>query len=146
MAKEFLRDDLGEGFFLYYREVMNMLDGCYPVNMMLYRIDENGEEVFVKEITDRDGKFLDFPGFVHGRWEDYAVYALEPHVRFLARVGEYKDGVACFRWMFQPDGFYYMDDDGFGADDDEEIWLYALMDENGDFITPFSDYVPDRPS
>ena len=37
----------------------------------------------------------------------------------------------------QPDGRYWMDEDGFGMEDDEEIWLCADIDEEGRFITPF---------
>ena len=44
-------------------------------------------------------------------------------------------------WEFfrevQPDGMYYMDDDGFGMENDIEIQLMSYMDRHGRFICPF---------
>ncbi len=130
----FLHDDLGGGFSLNYREAKNGRGGYHPVNMQLYR---DGD--FVRELTDRFGQFLDFPGIIHGAWEEDLTGALQPQVDFVAHVSRFQDGLARFSWMVQPDGFYYADEDSFGAEDDREVWLYALLDETGRFITPFSD-------
>ncbi|MCH5251493.1 MAG: hypothetical protein J1F22_00845 [Lachnospiraceae bacterium] len=40
-------------------------------------------------------------------------------------------------WMIQPDGRYYADDDGFGAENQSEIQLYAFLDDEGRFEGPF---------
>ena len=40
--------------------------------------------------------------------------------------------------MYQPDGRYFEDDDGFGAEKCEEIILYAYLNEKGRVVTPFS--------
>ena len=40
-------------------------------------------------------------------------------------------------WTIQPDGRYYADDDGFGAENQSEIQLYAFMDDEGRFEGPF---------
>ncbi len=127
---DFLHMDLGGGFSLDYREVSNGRGGRHPVNMQLY-----WDGVFVRELTDRLGLFLDFPGVSHGAWEEDLTGALH----FVAHVSRFQNGLARFSWMVQPDGFYYADEDGFGAEDDKEIWLYALLDETGSFVTPFSD-------
>ena len=41
---------------------------------------------------------------------------------------------------YQPDGFYWADEDGFGAENDSEIVLYADLDAKGVFKGPFRIY------
>ncbi len=36
-------------------------------------------------------------------------------------IREFKNGVAEVAWQLNPDGYYYMDEDGFGMTDDQEI-------------------------
>ena len=52
-------------------------------------------------------------------------------------VGSFKDGVANVSWQINPDGQYYMDDDGFGMTDDEEISLCGKIDRNGRAVGKF---------
>ena len=145
--KDFSRTDLGHGFFLYYRDTENGRGGYHPVSMKLFRTTaEHGENTLVKEITDPFGRFLSFPGVIHGPWDQKLAGPLQSQVNFVAGIGSFRDGLASFRWMVQPDGFYYTDEDGFGAEDDEELWLYALINETGSFVTPFSDSPPSFPS
>jgi hypothetical protein len=40
-------------------------------------------------------------------------------------------------WTVRPDGRYWMDSWGFGAEDYEWVELYAYIDENGQFTAPF---------
>ncbi len=62
-----------------------------------------------------------------------------PATRFVIYVSKFVDGVCRFSWLVQPDGRYWMDEDGFGMEPDDEVWLYALINEEGQFITPFFD-------
>lgn len=39
-------------------------------------------------------------------------------------------------WTVQPDGRHWMDDDGFGDEDQPAIALYTFIDEAGRFTTP----------
>lgn len=36
-------------------------------------------------------------------------------------------------WLMQPDGMYWMDDDGFGIEDDSSIEMYGIVDNEGYF-------------
>ena len=54
----------------------------------------------------------------------------------------YRNGVAEVSWQLNPDGHYYMDDDGFGMTDDEEITIYGYVDRTGKPLTKFK-YVKD---
>lgn len=43
----------------------------------------------------------------------------------------FRNGVAQVDWQLSPDGRYYMDDDGYGMTDDEEIEIYGFIDTEG---------------
>ena len=49
----------------------------------------------------------------------------------------YHNGVAEMSWQINPDGRYYMDDDGYGMTDDIEITLYAYVDRSGKPLVKF---------
>lgn len=140
MSKKYERMDLGEGYYLYYREASNGFGGYHKVNLMLYC----GDEVFIKEITDNLGNFLDFPGVESGKWTDQLTGEFYTCIRYQSYISRFNRGISCFSWMVQPDGRYWEDDDGFGAESDQEIWLYALMDQDGKFVTKFSEQKPEE--
>lgn len=52
-------------------------------------------------------------------------------------VRQYKDGVAEVSWELNPDGRYYMDEDGFGMTDDVEITIYGYIDRDGKPLIKF---------
>lgn len=52
-------------------------------------------------------------------------------------VRTYKDGVAAVDWELNPDGQYYMDEDGYGMTDDDEITIYGYVDRNGKPLIKF---------
>ena len=56
-----------------------------------------------------------FPSFIHG----------------------FKNGVAKVSWQINPDGRYYMDEDGYGMTDDEEIEIYGFIDQNAKVVVKF---------
>lgn len=68
-------------------------------------------------------------------------YAIERARRLNATyptfVRKYKDGVATVSWELNPDGRYYMDSDGFGMTDDEEITIYGCIDRSGKTLVKF---------
>lgn len=49
----------------------------------------------------------------------------------------YKNGIAEVSWQINPDGYYYMDEDGFGMTDDEEITIYSYVDRAGKPLVKF---------
>ena len=125
---------LGDGYYLAYQEADNRLGGIHEVNLCLYK----GTEL-IRRMTDDEGRFLDFPGVIDGKWKaDYTFAYFEPVTRFpfsCAAFGE--DGLADFVWKIQPDGLYWADEDGYGVEPDREIDLYAKFDKTGKFIEPF---------
>ncbi len=52
-------------------------------------------------------------------------------------VEQFKNGVALVKWTLYPDGYYFMDEDGFGMEDNDESALYGFIDKNARVVVPF---------
>lgn len=52
-------------------------------------------------------------------------------------IRKFKNGVAEVSWQINPDGRYYMDEDGYGMTDDEEIEIYGFIDQNAKVVVKF---------
>ena len=69
---------------------------------------------------------------------DYALKtarALSAH--FPTFILKFENGVAQVSWQINPDGRYYMDEDGYGMTDDEEIEIYGFIDQNARVVVKF---------
>lgn len=129
-----IKHNMGDGYYIAYDQVPNGYGGYHEVDMRLYR-----DGKLIRKITDERGFFLDFPGVVHGSWEYDVKGKFVPQVRFVNSIYPFgEDGLADFRWMVQPDGRYWADDDGFGMENDIEINLVSKLNKEGRFVTPFS--------
>lgn len=110
--------------------------------------DEDSSVYFVDEtrgirkmIIDSCGNIQNFPGV---RKEDFWVKEVAPNylkeqVRFRSAFEKRENGWI-FLWQIQPDGWYWADEGGFGAENDSEVILYTYLDMNGDFTGPFQIY------
>lgn len=52
-------------------------------------------------------------------------------------IRKYQNGVAEVSWQINPDGQYFMDEDGFGMTDDKEIEIYGFIDRRGKVLVKF---------
>lgn len=52
-------------------------------------------------------------------------------------IRSFKNGVAKVSWQLNPDGRYFMDEDGYGMTDDEEIEIYGFIDQNAKVVVKF---------
>jgi hypothetical protein len=52
-------------------------------------------------------------------------------------VEQFKNGVALVEWTLYPDGRYFMDEDGFGMEDNDESVLYGFIDKKARVVVPF---------
>lgn len=127
----YLRLDLREGYYIVCKEVSNGMGGYTKAEVGLYK-----DEKLIKQIVDENGKILDFPGVVHGDWEQDLENPLTPYVRFSLDFGM-TENLIKFIWTVQPDGRYWADEDGFGMDDSKEIVLRSSLDLDGNFTEPF---------
>lgn len=56
---------------------------------------------------------------------------------FPSFIRSFKNGVAEVTWQLNPDGYYYMDEDGFGMTPDEEINIYGFIDQSAKVVVKF---------
>ena len=94
-----------------------------------------------KKLVDTDGNILRFPGIIQEEFwlKEVSANALRPQIRFRTSFERRKDKWIML-WQIQPDGRYWEDEDGFGAENDLEVTLYTYVDENGDYTGPFRIY------
>lgn len=52
-------------------------------------------------------------------------------------VESFRNGVAEVRWQINPDGRYWMDDDGFGMTRDVEVEIYGYINKEGKVVGKF---------
>lgn len=126
---------LGNDYYFEFDEVPNGYGGCRMVDVILLK---TSDPAFRCCIVDRAGKIQNFPGIENGEWEETLQYPLDNMVRFGFWIDSYQDGKASVSWTLQPDGRYFADEDGFGAENLEEITLYSHIDEQGRFTAPFT--------
>jgi len=72
------------------------------------------------------------------RLPDEAIERAKAHnAYFPTLIFGFRGGKAEVKWQINPDGQYYMDDDGFGMTNDVEIALYGAIDRSGKVVKPF---------
>lgn len=57
---------------------------------------------------------------------------------YSVKIGRFHKGAAWVEWQINPDGQYYMDDDGFGMTNDVEVNLYGQINTKGEVVRKFS--------
>lgn len=93
-----------------------------------------------RTIVNNSGKICGFPGLAYPEVVSrYSTGYLSKCVRFRSEFTLLDNSYAMI-WQIQPDGRYWEDDDGFGGTSDDEIDLYARLDDTGKFIEPFRLY------
>lgn len=106
-----------------------------------YLIDHNRGRAY--EIMNRELRFVNFtPDDVD--WESIENLPSRAKSRaqgmsanFPTFVGRFLNGVAQVSWELNPDGRYYMDGDGYGMTDDEEITIYGFIDVEMNVLVKF---------
>lgn len=128
------RFKLGDGYYFEFEQVSNGMGGYHMINVYLLKLDD---PTFKRCIVDGRGKIKNFPGVEKGEWLKELEFPLNNKTQFRFWIYAYKDGKASVEWTLQPDGRYFEDEDGFGAENCEEITLYSSLDTNGFFTGPF---------
>ncbi len=62
---------------------------------------------------------------------------------FPTSLNQFENGIAQIDWQINPDGMYYMDSDGYGITDDDEITITGFINKRCQVIAPFR-YLRDR--
>ncbi len=118
-----------------------------PYSESLFKVDysvhfTNREKNIHKQMIDSDGNILDFPGveYTEVLKEELGRRMIEPVVKYEAIFEKLNDGRLIMVWTVRPDGRYWMDSWGFGAEDYESLELYSYIDSDGNFLMPFKLY------
>lgn len=117
-----------------HSENVQLGDSC------VYLFDvETEEKVF---LVDKERNICNFPGIEYSKAlvEEYGEREIAPVVRYYARFQRQTDGTYAMYWTVRPDGMYWADSWGFGAEDYDAIVLRAFFDSKGCFTGPFRLY------
>lgn len=69
--------------------------------------------------------------------DEYVNVARNRWFHYPSFIRGYKNGVAKVQWQLNPDGRYFMDDDGYGMTSDKEVDIYGYIDREGQVVVPF---------
>lgn len=106
-----------------------------------YLVDNKNGRAY--EIMDT---YLNFVKFTKDDidWESLAVLpegvksrAQSLSAQFPTFIRKFSNGIAEVSWQLNPDGKYYMDEDGYGMTDDKEIMVYGYIDTEMNVLVKF---------
>ena len=60
-------------------------------------------------------------------------------VNYRFSIDRFENGVARLDWMLYPDGMYFADEDGFGIEDNDEVYVSAYIDTNCRILIKFQE-------
>ena len=128
------REDLGEDMELVHVSLFGYWKPRYLVDKRKNKRIEfmSADECFCT-VTQDD---IDWDSLAS--LEDYCISrARSLDIHFPTIISCFHNGVAEVRWQLNPDGMYYMDEDGFGMSDDEEVEIYGFIDREGKVVSKF---------
>lgn len=87
------------------------------------------------KIEDKD---IDYEA-IYREHENYFRCVSTKTVEFgsISRWEDFKKGLCALCWTTYPDGMYFADEDGFGAEDNEEENVFCIIDSNLEIVEPF---------
>lgn len=131
--------ELGEGKSVIEQDVWGWWKQRYLIDKNNCRAYEimNGNMDFVNFTTDD----VDWNS-IEQLPENAKERAREMSAQFPTFIKEFRKGVAEVSWQLNPDGRYYMDEDGFGMTSDEEITVYGFIDAEMNVLVRFQ-YIND---
>lgn len=119
------------------KEDMLFLETCTGRQCLL--VDKRDKHIV--ELVDKEGRMVAFtpedvsPSVITRDVETGNARALVARYRFF--VYEFKDGRAEVEWTVCPDGSFFADADGFGAEDCKELTVKAVINRKGEVLVPF---------
>lgn len=127
-------EDLGEGMSVVNEVIDQYWKPRFLLDHRLQRAYEfmNKDEKLVT-VTQSD---VDWDSMAELS-EDDIKWAKEQNFHYPSFILKYKNDVAQVRWQLNPDGMYYMDEDGFGITDDQEVNIYGFIDRAGKVLVKF---------
>lgn len=109
----------------------------YDSNFSVFLINERlGTKT---QIIHKDGTICNFPGVENceALSAEISMENIRPKVVYSTTFEKRENGQFLMVWTVRPDGRFWMDSWGFGAEDYESLRLYSYIDETGLFTAPF---------
>lgn len=106
-----------------------------------YLIDHNNGRAY--EIMDGNMNFVNFTTedidweSIDKLPEKAILRAQSMSAQFPTFIRKFSNGIAEVSWQLNPDGKYYMDEDGYGMTDDKEITVYGYIDTEMNVLVKF---------
>lgn len=126
--------ELGEGMSVIEQVIWGWWKQRYLIDNKNCRayVTMDGNMDFVNFITDD----VDWDS-IKQLPEKAKIRAQEMSAQFPTFIQGFRKGIAEVSWELNPDGRYYMDDDGFGMTSDEEITVYGYIDSEMNVLVKF---------
>ena len=126
--------DLGEGMAVVNEDIWGWWKPRFLVNhntKCAYEFMNKDQKLVTVTEDDIDWESLrNLPEDAIGRARSLSFH-------FPSFIRHFENGVAEVSWQINPDGRYYMDEDGYGMTDDEEIEIYGFIDQNAKVVVKF---------
>lgn len=105
------------------------------VNMKTCKIRKISTEEGTLLVDDKDISFE----LIECKCKNGYLNAKNKRVKYsgINRWDGFKNGLCAISWMLYPEGRYFEDSDGFGAEDNDEEVVYAIMNMELEFVIPF---------
>ena len=127
-------NDLGEGMGVVYQLINGWWKPRYILNnntKTAFEFMSRGQySMTVKEEDIEWSTLKELP-------EDVQNNARTQFAMYPTFVEGFSNGVARVRWQINPDGRYWMDDDGFGMTSDVEVEIYGYINKEGKVVGKF---------
>ena len=127
-------EDLGEGMAVLYQNIRGWYKPRFVLNhnnKTAFEFMDRNEYLVTVTTDDIDWtslKKLPEKAIKRAEWLSF---------QFPSFIRGFRNGVARVDWQLNPDGRYYMDDDGFGMTPDDEIEIYGFIDTKGNVLVKF---------
>ena len=126
--------DLDEGMAVIKESMWGWWKPRYLINhntKCAYEFIDKDQKLLTVTEDDIDWESLkDLP-------EDAQYCARHLSFHYPSFIKRFENGVAEVSWQLNPDGRYYMDEDGYGMTDDQEIEIYGFIDQNARVVVKF---------
>ena len=90
-------------------------------------VSESGRLLVDDSDIDVEAIMKGCPDYGGSRWVSY----------WFGRYRDFKNGVCAICWTVYPDGRYFADEDGFGAENNREEKAYCIINRNLEIVAPF---------
>ena len=127
-------DDLEEGMAVIYESIGEWWKPRFLMNHNAHQAYEfmNERQILVT-VTEDDIDWESLKGLPESAQSRARSFSFQ----FPSFIRRFKNGVAEVSWQLNPDGRYYMDDEGFGMTNDKEITIYGYIDQNAKVVVKF---------